>query len=187
MKAGSSVKIDRVGEFFAAIDALAQNQVMIGVPAENDAREEGGSITNAEIGYLMENGIPEHNVPARPHLVPGVRDARKRSVEYMRRAGELAFAGRPDGVTRAMMAAGQNAVNAVKKRIRDGIPPPLAESTLKARARRGRKGAEKELKRRAANMSASVEFAKPLIDTAQYINSITFVIRAVKNAVRRRR
>lgn len=54
---------------------------------------------------------------------------------------------------------------------------PLADSTVEARARRGRKGAKAELARRAAGESPGTELVKPLIDTGQYRRAITHVVR----------
>lgn len=179
-RAGVTTVIDNARRLEQAIDVLTNTRVMVGVPQENDERRDG-EITNAEIGYLMENGIPERNVPARPHLFPGVKDSRERVSEYLRQAGRLAMDGRPDSVTRALMAAGQTAVTAVKKRIRDGIPPPLADSTLRRRASSGRsaKGARAEIVARAAGAAPGLEHTTPLIDTGQYLAVITFVLRNV--------
>ncbi len=58
---------------------------------------------------------------------------------------------------------------------------PLADSTVEARARRGRKGAKAELARRAAGESPGTDLVKPLIDTGQYRRAITHVVRD-KNA-----
>jgi hypothetical protein len=178
-RSGVEMTVDKMAKIAAAIDVLSTTRVMVGIPESRDTREESGSLGNAEIGYLMENGIPEHNVPARPHLVPGVRRARAQTSEYLRQAGRLALDGRPDAVTRAYMAAGQTAVTSVKGLIREGVPPPLADSTVRARAR-GRKGARLELERRAAGQAASTDLVKPLINTGQYLNSITYALRRVK-------
>lgn len=54
---------------------------------------------------------------------------------------------------------------------------PLADSTVEARARRGRKGAKAELARRAAGELPGTDLVKPLIDTGQYRRAITHVVR----------
>lgn len=159
---GVTTVIDNAGKFYAAVDLLGSTRVMVGVPESKDSRRESGELGNAEIGYLMENGIPENNVPARPHLVPGVKDARSKIVAYLRQAGELAFAGRPDVVLRALNAAGLAGQSAVKARIRAGVPPPLAESTLARRKAEGFSG------------------EKPLIRTGQYLAAISYVLQKIK-------
>jgi len=177
-KRGLTVTKDHTSQFLKAVGVLTNTKVMVGVPEANDEREDS-SVTNAEIGYMMENGVPEHNVPARPHLVPGVRRAQPKVVDYLKQAGRLAMDGRPDGVERALMSAGQTAVTSVKGLIREGIAPPLADSTVRARARK-RKGARLEMERRAAGEAPSTDLVKPLINTAQYLNSITYVLRKTK-------
>lgn len=162
VRSGVVTKIDRVSKIMQAVRALTTHQIMVGVPQDKDSRRGDGELGNAEIGYLMENGVPEQNVPARPHLVPGVRDARPRVNEYLRQAARLAVEGKPEAVLRAYAAAGLAAQSAIKARIRNVIPPPLAPATLAARRARGRKG------------------TTPLLDTAQYMNSITFVVRKVR-------
>ncbi len=67
---------------------------------------------------------------------------------------------------------------AIQNKINEGIPPPLADSTLRARARRGRKGAKKELEARAEGKAPGVTNAKPLVDTAQMRNAVNYAIRA---------
>jgi hypothetical protein len=176
-RSGVVTVIDNTRRLTQALDVLANTRVMVGIPAANDEREDG-EVTNAMIGYWMENGIPERNVPARPHLGPGVKDARNKVTDYLKQAGRLALDGRPDAVTRAYMAAGQTAVTAIKARIRAGIPPPLADSTLRRRASR-RKGARLELAARAAGQAPSNDHVTPLINTGQYLAAITFVLRNV--------
>lgn len=178
-RSGVVVTVDNVAKMIRATNLLASTSVMVGVPAENEEREDDwhGKLNNAEIGYLMENGIPENNVPARPHLVPGVRLVQGKITDYLGQAARLAFEGKPEAVLRAFHAAGIVAVNSVKGIIRAGIPPPLADSTIRARAAQGRAGAKKEMKYRAAGAAWSLDFVKPLINTGQYLASITHVLR----------
>lgn len=167
-KLGLVTVIDKTAQLSRAIDVLTGTRVMVGVPAEHDDREDENKsgLNNAEIGYLMENGIPERNVPARPHMKPGVKRAQSKINDYLKQAGRLALEGKPDAVMRAFHAVGLTAQNSIKGVIREGVPPPLAPSTLAARRRRGRTG------------------EKPLIDTGQYLASITYVIRKISTAAR---
>lgn len=54
--------------------ALNAQGVMVGIPAETAGRDDG-PINNAAIGYILETGAPERNLPARPFLRPGVASA----------------------------------------------------------------------------------------------------------------
>jgi hypothetical protein len=70
---------------------------------------------------------------------------------------------------RALNAAGQTAVSAVKTKIINGLEPPLSPRTVAARQRK-RKGRKAQT---AAQMT-------PLVDTAQLLNAYTYVIKKGK-------
>lgn len=161
MKSGVQVVVNRLAEVTKAIDQLVGQKVMVGVPQANTQRrnDDNTSITNAEIGYLQETGSPAMNIPARPFLVPGVESEQKAIREQLGKGALQALAGSQSGVDKALHAAGIVAQNAVRRHINNGDFEPLSEATLAARRRRGRTG------------------TKPLIDTGQLRNSITYVIR----------
>lgn len=156
-----SIKVtqDKVAATLKAIHMLVQQDVMVGVPMSNDDRPDGAPITNAEIGYIEEFGAPAANIPARAHLVPGVEGAEKQIGVQLKKGAKAACEGDRNGVMDALEAAGFIGEMAVKAKITNVIPPPLASSTLAARRRRGRTG------------------ETPLLDKGEYRNSITHVIR----------
>lgn len=158
MKSGLTIVKDKSFAVAASIKALANQQVLVGVPSSTAGRTDV-PITNAVIGYIMENGSPSQNIPARPFLVPGVRNAMAEVRKRLRAAATTALSGNPGAVDRALHAVGLVAVNAVRKKITDGPFAPLAPSTLAQRQARGRTG------------------DRPLIDTGQLRQSITYVIR----------
>ena len=168
---------DELKKVLRSIQQLAAQQVLVGIPATTTERKGAEPINNATIGYIQEAGSPANNLPARPFLVPGVQDALPGATEQLKKGAQAALGGNMDGADKRVHAAGIVAQNAVRARINEGVPPPLAEATLEARARRGRKGAQEELDRRAEGKPAGVDLAKPLIDTGQLRNSITYVIR----------
>lgn len=188
--AGFTVK-DATPAFLRAIRALADRRVMVGVPSDeeqphlaasgtapspNERTDDQGNtspVTNALIGYVHENGEPSLGIPARPHLVPGVTNARERLVSRFQRAGQAVLRGDLDAADRYLNAAGIEAVSSVKRVIQEGIPPPLKPATI-ARRRVRSKGSSY---RRQATTADDVT---PLIDTAQYINSISYVVRKGK-------
>ncbi len=156
--------IDNLPAFQKSLKALLSKRVLVGVPAEDADREpEQGEntapLTNAEIGYLMENGVPEKNIPARPHLVPGVRGAEATIAAAFEAGAKKILDGDTDAVDVTMNKVGLIAQNAVRAKITDGPFQELAEATIENRKRRGRTG------------------EKPLIDSGQYRSSITYVIR----------
>ncbi|RQZ89895.1 hypothetical protein DF053_08605 [Burkholderia cepacia] len=155
-----SMKIDRLDEVLKSISGLVQKEVLVGVPDSIAGRkDEGEPLSNAEIGYIMENGSPANNIPARPHLVPGVQDARPKFEPQLQKGVEAALDGDLEKVDRSLNRAGLVAQNSVRAKINSNIQPKLADSTLAARRRRG------------------VMRENTLVDTAQYRNSITYVVR----------
>lgn len=175
------MKVDRLKQVLQSINGLVDQQVLVGVPDSTAGRKDDGApLSNAEIGYIQENGAPEINLPARPHLVPGVAAAQPKTLPQLQKGVEAALDGDIDGAKRQLSMAGLAAQSSVRALISSGIGPALSEATLRNRARRGRKGAKEELASRAAGQQPSTELAKPLIDTAQYRNSITYVLRKRK-------
>ncbi|WP_407059267.1 hypothetical protein ACKZDW_02460 (plasmid) [Ralstonia syzygii subsp. celebesensis] len=169
--------VDKLSAVIKSISELASKQVLVGVPEAKGERKADEPISNAAIGYIMENGSPVNNIPARPHLVPGIQDVQAEVVDRLGKAATAALSGSQSGVNAALNAAGMIGQRGVRAKITDGPFTPLAESTLRARARRGRKGAAKELASRAAGNAPDNTNAKPLIDTGQYRQSITYVVR----------
>lgn len=155
--------IDHMKDFTRAIDMLNGTRVMVGIPAEKTDRKEEGAITNAAIGYINEHGAPEVGIPPRPHMVPGVLSVQAEVTKRMEQVGELALDGKPEAMKRAYNAMGALAANAIKKKITDGLQPPLKPATITARIRRHKNRVDTN--------------PKPLIDTSQYRRAITWVVR----------
>jgi hypothetical protein len=168
MTSGLKITKDRVPEVMAALKALVKDRVLIGIPSEKafrapDADDPHPEINNAEIGYLNEFGVPEMNIPARPHLVPGIKKALPQIEKIYRAAAIKVLDGDIRAVGQAETRVGSAATSAVKNMISDVLPPPLSERTLEERRRRG------------------VTRTTPLQDTGQYRNNIDFVVRPAKN------
>lgn len=166
MKSGVTVVKDELPSFLLAVKQLMQVEVLVGIPEENATRHEdlkaAGApivVNNAMIGYWMEFGVPSRNIPARTHLIPGVADAEKKFMPYLRKAAEAATRGDVGQVDVAMHSAGLIAKLSVQNLINSGIAPPLSDSTLAARRRRGRTG------------------DVPLVDSGEYRNNITYVLK----------
>lgn len=91
--------------------------------------------------------------------MPGVQDARPKFEPQLQKGVEAALDGDLEKVNRSLNRAGLVAQNSVRAKINSNIPPKLADSTLAARRRRG------------------VTRENTLVDTGQYRNAITYVIR----------
>ncbi|EPT4022343.1 hypothetical protein ACVQMG_000502 [Enterobacter roggenkampii] len=187
MKSGLKVTGDSAESIIAAIKEMAKKDVLVGIPEEDSDREDV-PFGNAAIGYINENGSPAQNIPARPHLVPGVKSVQDKTIPELRSAALAVLSGDIAGAEVALNRAGTIAADGVKRFITTADFVPLADSTIAARARRGRKGASKELERRdaggkidavneASGQMVSNENARPLIDTGQYRRAITHVVR----------
>jgi hypothetical protein len=155
---------------YDGIRALTKNETLVGVPAENAGRQpedgEARPLNNAEIGYIQEFGSTiegaegeAYAIPPRPHLRPGIEDARDKIAKVLGKGVLGALKGDQDAPDKALHAAGLIGQNAVRNKITEGPFVPLAPMTLAKRRARGRSG------------------TKPLIDTGAYRNSQTYVVR----------
>jgi hypothetical protein len=178
-----SIMLDNTNSVVRSIRGLGDMQVLIGIPQFASQRQNAGEptkATNALIGYVQEFGDASRNLPPRPHLVPGVMAEEVRSIEGLKRAGTFAVNGDYQATVRQMMAIGTRNVSSVKQIIRSKIPPPLAEATVVARLRRtkaGRKRLTKMMQAGTDLASWGTQNLTPLIDTSDYINHITYVVR----------
>jgi phage gpG-like protein len=155
---------DAVPRIQAAMRALGRSRVLVGIPAENGGRTpEPGSgeiINNAALGYIHENGSPAANIPARPFLVPGIVEAQEQIADTLESSVRkmVSAEGSRESMAKALHSVGLVAVSAVRRKLTDGPFAPLAPRTLAKRKARG------------------VKRTKPLIDTGQMRNSITYVV-----------
>lgn len=159
---------DSLAKVMASVKTLTKSEVLIGIPNANAARSaeeeaekkaSGEPLTNAELGYVHEFGVPEKNIPARPFLVPGVASVKDRVAKVLGNGARKALSGEAGAAEAALTKAGLIAETAVKQKIDEGPFVPLAPVTLAQRQYRGRTG------------------EKPLIDTAQMQRSVTHVVR----------
>lgn len=123
----------------------------------------GSAFTMVALASVHEFGSLSANVPERSFLRTTFDDQRARYHALMRRVLRLYIIGRIP-LRSALGLVGLQFENDVRARIRGGLRPGLAASTLRARRRRG-KGNRK--------------FAghKPLIDTGRLIGSISHEVK----------
>lgn len=183
--AGLTVKADGVGELREMIKLLAKKEVLVGFPEDTSARtgDEDAEITNAALGYIHDNGDADAHIPPRPFMVPGMKDAEARATAQLTKMAKDVLARKGTAaIDQGFERLGLMVATTIKRKINEGIPPPLADSTLRERANRGgkskgRQGANWELAWRAAGAPPSTELAKPLIDTGQLRNAVSYVVR----------
>jgi len=164
-----------------ALDVLVQKEVLVGFPAETSTRKEtegDEGLNNPTIAYIHDNGAPEQNIPQREFMRPAINEVLSTVTRKMLGlAKKVAAGGGPDAVEQGYQAIGLTVQRAIRAKINEGIPPPLSDRTVAARAAKGRKGAMWEQAWRAAGAPPSLELAKPLVDTAQLRNAVNYVVR----------
>ncbi len=161
-----TVTSDFTKQFNEVIKKFRHDEVLVGIPEEDNEREEDSPIGNAAILAINEYGSPMNNIPSRPVMAIGIRNAQAEIAEQFKGLAKdvltAAVQGRSssDLFDRYYNRAGLIASNSVKKAInsQEDIEGP-AESTLKSRISRGFKG------------------VKALIVTGQMRNAITYVIK----------
>lgn len=171
-----------VDEVRAMLVLLAKRELLVGFPedtSERKADEEGPTdITNASLGYIHDNGAPEQNIPARPFMIPGMEAAVPAATARLTAIAKAVLARQGvEAIEQGFEQLGLKVQASLRRKINEGIPPPLSEWTLRDRARRGRTGAMWELAWRAAGAPEGTELAKPLIDTGQMRNAVNYVVR----------
>jgi hypothetical protein len=177
-----NVVSDMTDAFMKALDDMQAKEVVAGFPEgeEEERKDADGNpspITNAAIAYVQNTGAPELNIPARPFMVEGIEDVQQPITDRMYDVGVAALDGDSQRVDQGLHAVGLTAKLGIQNKILDGPFTPLAESTLKDRARRGRQGAQDELDRRAAGEEPGTESARPLNDSAQMRNAVDYAVR----------
>lgn len=192
-------KLEDIGK---SLQALANKQLLIGVPLDETKREKGDTrVSNAMIGYVHERGSEVQGIPARPHLVPGVLEAKDAIIAGMTQAAMAALRGDTAAIDKGLGTAGEAAEISVKKKIQQTLRPQIQPESLLSRvtAKSLREEYQRELREEAfpgirspverAQLArrhgltlielarATVSSVQPLLDTSDYLNSIRYVIR----------
>ena len=147
----------KIKELYEAFGFAMSTEVVVGITDETNSSRENG-ITNAELLYLHENGVPSHNIPPRPVLKPAIaQDGVRENIQSLMKQGlkEAFLHANKAGAEQYYHKAGMIGRDAAKKYITAGTNlAPNAESTIR------RKGS-----------------SVPLIDKASMLNSITYAVR----------
>jgi hypothetical protein len=158
-----TIATDHVNALNESIKKMLKRKAYVGIFADDPSNtrkadlEESGrdvKITNAEIGYINEFGEPAHNIPPRPFLIPAVLSSKSEIEASLFNVAQKTV-GVGGDIDTALLAVGTKVQNRAKKNITESVGfETLAESTIKARRRKGFQG------------------TKPLIVTGQLVNSI---------------
>lgn len=152
---------DNTKDFNDMIKRFKNDMVLVGVPqADAERKEENAPINNATLLAINEFGSPINNIPARPVMAIGIRNAQIEIAAQYKLAVKNAFKQGLDALSIYYNRIGIIASNSIKKAINSqtDIDPP-SEATLAARRATGFKG------------------TKALIVTGQLRNSITYIVK----------
>jgi len=141
-------------------EAASAGKEGIGPNGETIIDEE---ITNVLVAAAHEFGTQDGRVPERSWLRAYVDENRGKIRALIRKLTEQVLEGKLSH-DQALGLIGAKTVAQIQNRIRRGLQPPLAEATKAAR-----RGPDKKHK--------GPRIFKPLIDTGQMINSITWEVR----------
>lgn len=158
---GVKVVTDKTQALLSTLGTLSKMQLLVGIPEDKDARQDGDGLGNAAIGYIQNYGSPVNNIPPSPFLEPGVDAVADRCADIIAKGlGDAMAGGGGAALEKAYNKAGLLAQASIRSVItkQEGFDP-LSESTIEAREREGFKG------------------KKRLIRTGQLRNSITYVVR----------
>lgn len=135
----------------AKIAALKGLGVVVGVTAKTNGRN--GEFSNAELAAIHEFGSPARNIPERSFLrKPLISNAAAIANLAKNAAGKFIMG--QITAEAALGAIGEEAKSISKTEITEGITPALKPATIKRK-----------------------KSSKPLIDTGQLLNSITYEVR----------
>lgn len=166
---GGVVTITDSSSFIENLEKLTKRAVYAGVPAADTTRkpEHGvpAIITNAAIGYISEFGSSTMGIPPRPWLRSGIIEGKRSIMIHLKRAAIAVTkpGAKPADIEKYLHMVGLATQNALRRKISVGPFTPLAASTIRRRKQK-------------YPTRANISF-KPLIDTAQFQRSVTYVIR----------
>lgn len=135
----------------AKIATLRGLGVVVGVTAKTNGRS--GEFSNAELAAIHEFGSPAHNIPERSFLRKPLISNAAVIANLAKNAVGKFITGQITAEA-ALGALGEEAKNISRVAITEGITPTLKPATIKRK-----------------------KSTKPLIDTGQLLNSITYEVR----------
>lgn len=171
---------DNIAAIRRAVQALTEQDVFIGIPEDETAREAAGDagISNAYLGYIHEHGVPENNLPARASLIPGIEDIRTEAAGILEETAKKALDGNEGAVEPALNKIGVLGQNAVRARFVNNDWPELADKTLDSRKKISETvNAKGETVKKYGKSRRERGAVNPLIDTNQLRKAYTYVIR----------
>lgn len=149
---------DFTKSFQKTIETLKNKEVLIGIPDNGKARRDD-EISNATLLFINNFGSPANNIPARPVVNIGMKNAYPDIVQEMKKAAQAALKG-TGNLDKYYERCGVIGSNSIKRVIDDqeGIEH-ISFATALSRLRKGFNG------------------DKALLVTGQMRNAITYVVK----------
>lgn len=145
--------VKRLKEVMRRAEQLNRMQLVVGIPSDENSRDESTGITNAELGAIHEFGVPEKNIPERSSM----RSTASEESQNLGRLAKIQISECLRGETSAHDAfatVGAYLQGKIVDKITDGDFEPNTEATVKRK-----------------------KSSKPLIDTGQLRGAITYEVR----------
>ena len=148
---------DDTAKLKRSLAQLASKEVLVGFPESGEQRDDPAQ-SNAYLAWLNDVGSPAQGIPARPFMEPGVESAEAGIVQGFEDAAKAALDSNPAAMDMGFHKAGLAAQVGIKNVIVQGVPPPLAASTLANRRSRG------------------IRSTTPLLASRQMFNAVQYVV-----------
>jgi len=138
---------------------VSQRVLDVGIIGDNASGvHEDSDLTNAQIATIHEFGGKDNRPPERSFIRETIDKKRQTYIRKMEQIARLFFE-KKMSLTKGLGLLGEKVQGDIKRWMKSGIPPPLADSTINAKTVAGKKK------------------TVPLIDTGQLWGSITYVVR----------
>lgn len=152
-------------------------RVLVGYP---DGKSEADGTPVALVAATHEFGSPSQGIPERPTLRPGIQRKMPQLVRLNRINLIKVLRGQMT-MRDALGQLGNMAVGAVKEEIDKGNHAPLAPATIARRRAKRSKGWNAKLDKAAAKSGGTID--RPLIDSGQMRQSVTYIIEGDENGL----
>lgn len=143
----------RLKKIMKRAERLNRMQLVVGIPSDENSRDESTGITNAELGAIHEFGVPEKGIPERSFM----RSTASEEADNLGRLAKIQIAECLRDETSAHDAfatVGAYLQGKIVDKITDGDFEPNTEATVNRK-----------------------KSSKPLIDTGQLRGAITYEVR----------
>ena len=145
--------VKRLKEVMKRAEQLNRIQLVVGIPSDENSRDESTGITNAELGVIHEFGVPEKGIPERSFM----RSTASEEANNLGRLAKIQISeclGGKASAHNAFATVGAYLQGKIVEKITDGDFEPNTEATVKRK-----------------------KSSKPLIDTGQLRGAITYEVR----------